>query len=135
MAVLGSDIGGVWDITSTLAVVTGRRALAEQVLRRWTTPRGGLFYNPRYGYDVMSEIGATTPQHVIEQKLIEQARAEEEVRSVRVKVTKTNETLRVEGLIQDSDGPFKLTLTASKLTAQALLDGTLFAQLKTQEAA
>ena len=84
MATLGSDIAGVFDVDAQLSVASGRTALAEAVLRRWTTPTGSLLGSPRYGYDVHGLIGSSESSSAVEQKLTEQALAEEEIRDARV---------------------------------------------------
>lgn len=130
MATLGSDIAGVFDVDAQLSVASGRTALAEAVLRRWTTPTGALLGSPRYGYDVHGLIGSSELASVAEQKLTEQALAEEEIRDARVTVQFNAQTseLTVTGMLVDSDGPFELTLQASgpELTLAAFIDGVLF---------
>lgn len=123
---LGSDIGGVRATTSSLSIVTGRNALAHAILRRLTTPRGGLFYDPEYGYDVLNAIGATLNGTVgqIEQGVLEQITAEEEVETASVRVTFLAGVLRVVMRVVDGDGPFDLTMTVDQLTIAALVDGT-----------
>jgi phage baseplate assembly protein W len=128
MAELGSDIAGVFDVDATLSVATGRRALAQAILRRLTTPRGGLIDSPAYGYDVTALIGSAVPPSIVEQRVLEQVVAEQEVKDARCTVTFTRDTLTVDIQVEEGDGPFSLTLTASELTIQAFLDGTLFAE-------
>lgn len=128
MADLGSDIAGVFDIDPALSVVTGRTALAQAVLRRLTTPRGGLIGSPTYGYDVAALIGSTVPPSIVEQRVLEQCLLEEEIVDARCTVTLVAGVLTVTLALQDGDGPFALVLSASELTTEAFLDGVLFAQ-------
>jgi phage baseplate assembly protein W len=56
MADLGTDLGCVSDLTSTMSLVSGRRALGEACARRLQTPRGRLIKHPNYGYDLTGEL-------------------------------------------------------------------------------
>lgn len=129
MSDLGSDIAGVFDVDATLSLVTGRPALAQAILRRLTTTRGGLLGAPTYGYDLLALIGSTVPASVVEQRVLEQVLAEEEVEDARCTATFAGGTLLVEIFVEDADGPFTLTLSATELKASAFLDGVLFDEL------
>jgi len=125
---LGSDIGGVTSIDYALSTVSGRQALAEAILRRLTTRRGGLFYAPSYGYDVIGLIGSTVSASEVEQRVLEQVLLEEEVEDAACTVTFADvggtRSVAIDIQVTDAQGPFNLTLTASELTIAALLDGT-----------
>lgn len=60
----GRDLSCVGDIDPRLAEVTGARAIAESLARRFTCPRGGLIDDPDYGYDLRAHLnrGATTAE-------------------------------------------------------------------------
>lgn len=120
---LGSDIGGVTSIDYALSTVSGRLALAQAILRRLTTPRGGLVGAPSYGYDVATLLGSTVPASIIEQRVLEQVLLEEEVEDAGCTVTVDAGSLSVDVAVVDADGPFDLTLAASELTVSALIDG------------
>jgi hypothetical protein len=128
VAELGSDIAGVFDIGPTLGTVTGRQALAEAILRRLAQPRGSLIGDETYGYLLLGTIGSAVIPSRVEQLVLEQVTAEEEVEDARCEVTFNGETsvLTVSIEIEDGDGPFTLTVTSSALRIQALLDGYLF---------
>lgn len=119
----GTDLSGITSLDWTLSTVGGRRALAHAILRRLTTPRGGLFYAPTYGYNVAELIGSTVPASVVEQRVLEQVLAEEEVEDARCTVTLTGTTLRIEIHVAAADGPFDLVLTQDELTLEAFFDG------------
>ena len=125
---LASDIGGVTSVDYALSTVSGRQALAEAILRRLTTRRGGLFYAPSYGFDVLGLIGSTVSASEVEQRVLEQALLEEEVEDATCTVTFADvgatRSITVELNITDAEGPFDLTLSASELTISALLGGT-----------
>lgn len=123
MAELGSDIGGITAISWTLATVEGKLALAHAILRRLTTPRGGLIGDSSYGYAVQSTIGSTVPVSVVEQRVLEQVLAEEEVEDATVDVALLDGKLTVQLSVESAEGPFDLTITATALTTEAFLDG------------
>lgn len=122
---LGSDIAGVTDLDAALSTVSGRVALAQRILRRLTTPRGGLVGSATYGYDLTALVGSTVPASVVEQRVLEQALLEEEVEDAQAETISVDSTgeMTVELRVVDADGPFELVLTASELTVSALIDG------------
>ena len=126
---LGSDIAGVISIDYTLSVVDGKLALAHALLRRITTPRGGLIGDSTYGYNVHDLIGSAVPVSVIEQRVLEQMLAEEQVDDARCTVTRSSDKIRIEINIVLSDASsFDLVLTDDTLTVEAFLDGQLILQ-------
>ncbi len=46
------DVSTFPDLDSSFTLITGRRVIAEAILRRLLTPRGGLAYDPDFGLDV-----------------------------------------------------------------------------------
>jgi len=125
---LASDIGGVTSIDYALSTVSGRQALAEAILRRLTTRRGGLFYAPSYGYAIVEIIGSSVSASEIEQRVVEQCLLEEEVEDATCTATFTDaggtRSVAIDIKATDAKGPFDLTLNASELTISALLEGT-----------
>lgn len=125
---LASDIGGVTSLDYALSTVSGRQALAEAILRRLTTRRGGLFYAPSYGFDVIGLIGSTVSASEIEQRALEQVLLEEEVEDATCTVALADvgavRSITITINVTDAQGPFDLTLSASELTISALLGGT-----------
>ena len=127
---LGSDLAGVMSIDYALSTVSGRLALGQAILRRLTTPRGGLLGNPAYGYSVHELIGSTVPESVIEHRVLEQVRSEEEVEDARCTVRMESGIIHIDITVEDSDGPFELTIAASELTFDAFLDSEqIFSQV------
>lgn len=120
---LGTDIAGSTSLDYALSVVDGNTALAHRILRRLTTPRGGLFYAPDYGYNVADLIGSTVPPGVVEQRVVEQMLAEEEVEDADCEAVFATGELTLTMRVVVADGPFALVLTADDLTISALVDG------------
>lgn len=120
---LGSDLAGVTSLDFALTTSTGRRALADAILRRLTQVRGGLVGSPAYGFDVTALIGSTVPEQLIEQRVLEQVLEEEEVEDASCTAVLAHAQLRIEISVIEADGPFELTLTADELTLEAFVDG------------
>lgn len=123
MAVHGSDFAGITDIDKNLSVTAGRFATAQAIARRWMTPRGTLFYDPNYGGGLLTFLNApTTPTDQISHVLEAQALLDERILDATVDVTFESETgkLTIRGQLEEDDGPFALTLTASAMAS----DGT-----------
>lgn len=121
---LGSDFSGVFDLTPTLETVEGRQALAQAILGRLVTPRGGLPEDPSYGFDLRNVIGSVTPVTLIEQRVIEQVLDEEEVEEASCTVIRSGDRITVVLRVVDGEGPFALTVVADALTVDLLLGET-----------
>jgi hypothetical protein len=123
---LASDFAGVLDVDWALSTADGFTALGQQILRRLTTPLGGLENDPTYGFDIRDLVGATLSASVIEQRVLEQVQAEEEVQRCAVRVTQNADSIVIEIRVQAISGTGLLTLNQGALTMQALLDGNVF---------
>ena len=127
MAELGSDFSGVSDLDWALSTATGRTALAQAILRRLRTRPGELVTDTTYGFCVRDQIGTTPNVVAVSQGVLDQVVAEEEVQDADVDTTySNNNTLHVKIYVVDSAGPFELTLTATELTTEALINNSLF---------
>ena len=136
---LGSDLAGVNDLTSQMAEVSGRVALAQSLARRLITPRGNLIYDVNYGYDLNQWINADVGQSDVsqiqgyvqqemlkDQRVISAQVSAQYVGPDQVTVAQTaivaNPNPYPTGVlvfniaIQDGTGPFVLTATVSSLT-------------------
>jgi phage baseplate assembly protein W len=123
MSDLGIDLVSSPDLDFRL--VTGERALAEALLRRLSTPRGGLFSEPAYGYDLrmllneaMSEVELARAQMAIEAEI----QKDERVTSVdtRLDFDAQRERLRLTAAVTTSDGPFQLILGVDRVTVELM---------------
>lgn len=117
-------IAGINSVDYALTRVFGRTAHAHALLRRLSTQRGGLIASPTYGYDLRNSIGATTPTHIVSQRVREQCLLDERTDDVLVTVTDAGETRAVKIDVKSSEGPFTLTITSNEqLTYQLFVDG------------
>jgi hypothetical protein len=113
------------DLDPYFRPLTGPRAVAEAVVRRWTTPTGGLFFDPSFGVDVREHLSrATTPggSYTLSSQLAAQAEEDERVQSATVTVAFDVQTrqLRVRAEIRTAQGPFTLVVSVDHLTVELL---------------
>ncbi len=126
---LGTDVSTFPDLDRGFSLITGRRAVAEAVARRWITPRGSLPWAPGVGEDVRQYLSARVdgPRlRALEAALQAQAEGEERVASAAVTVAWSGTAgalaLRVRGVLVLVDGgdPLDLVLTVDQLEGVAL---------------
>lgn len=121
MASLGTDISGVSDLTPSLEVVSGRRALIEAIARRLITPRGGLFYDQGYGYDVRQYLsGITASPSAIAAGIVAECEKDERVDQASAAVSFIGTSLVANIAIADGGGPFSFVLSVSQVTVEIL---------------
>ena len=120
---LGTDFAGGLDLDPALSTQSDRRALADAIVRRLTTPRGGLPDHPQYGFDVSSLIGRTLERNRIAQRVLAQVRAEEEVQEAALNLTQSPDgtIITLELRVVDGAGPFPLAVSVSDLEVSAII--------------
>ncbi|MEN6535509.1 MAG: hypothetical protein ABFD89_17730 [Bryobacteraceae bacterium] len=117
---LGSDFFCDGDLTPGLEVVTGRLCLAQALIRRlW----GPLFYDPNYGFDLREMINSCADSTwEVESRIRDEFLKDERAESVQCSATFDSDanTLRVNCVIEDADGPFTLVVGADALKIEML---------------
>jgi hypothetical protein len=116
------------ELTSPSIMVTGFRIIAEAIIRRWSTPRGGLLEDPSYGYDLTDAIGDDIgPADLarMSQGAAEEAQKDERVRNcyVTMGVLASGDgtgILSVQARVETSAGPFALVAAVSQVTVTLL---------------
>jgi len=127
---VGVDIDCITDITPQFKLAYGLRNLANALLRRLITPRGGLFYDPDYGLDLRDYLnaGLTDGQIVnLAGAVGLELEKDERVSSAEVAMTFTpsSMTLRLRCKVEVVDvGQMSLLLEIGQVTA-AVLDASL----------
>lgn len=121
----GVDVDCVEDLDPAFGLVSGNKAVAQALLRRFSTPRGGLFYDRTYGYDLRAFCNADLHAHelfAIAASVEAEAERDERVSSARADVTFDAPTgrLRVSLRVVGSEGPFALVLDVSAVTVELL---------------
>lgn len=119
----GTDIYQLDDVSSSFALVSGTTALAQALYRRLTTPRGGLFYDPNYGFDVrlllnasLSDAGYAAIVGMIEAE----CEKDERVYTARCLLDRTPSAATLTLTITTQTGPFTLTLAVGDVTVELL---------------
>lgn len=140
---LGTDLSGVSDLTPHMGESSGQQCLAEALARRLLTPRGALFYDQLYGYDLTSLVNADLSpsdlarisasieeefrkdERVVSATVTTQFVGTDQVEAARAGVVSnpapgTQGVLVVTALVNDGQGPFSLTVAATAVTVQLL---------------
>ena len=122
---LGVDILALDDLDPSFALVSGEPMLARAIARRLTTPRGGLFYDPDYGYDVRALLlDGLTPAKLASARASIAAEVEKDERVASAAVTFTHDTtaerLTITIEIETDEGPFDLVLSVDAVTVDLL---------------
>lgn len=138
---LGSDLGGVYDLTPSMLEVSGRTALVQNLARRLITTRGSLIYDQNYGFDltqyVNSNLSSQDAAALVPQITAEMLKDQRvlscsvslqwvgitQVQAALIGVVSDpmpipNGALVISVQITDGTGPFSLTLSVTSVTAQ-----------------
>lgn len=116
------------DISTDFQVVSGRTALAQALLRRWTTDRGQLIDDPNYGDNLENYIN--DDMSIADIAKAQQAAVNEALKDERVvdctSIASFDDSgvLTLEFTITDGDGPFSLTLAVTDVTVDLLTVGS-----------
>jgi hypothetical protein len=122
---LGSDWLALNDLDVYGQVVSGLACLGQDLLHRFTTPRGGLFYDLSYGKDLRVYLEESlTPERIaaIPSEVSQEAEKDERVQSATTTVSYNaiTEKLTISITCTTAAGPFTLILEVSKLTVELL---------------
>lgn len=125
---LGTDVStfvGTDGLDRQFRVISGARAVAEAVARRWLTPRDSLVYAPGYGEDVRELLNGAVTQPILaafQSSLEAQALADERVEACSVQIAESGppaaRSLKITASLVTASGPFRLVLTVDQLVAQ-----------------
>lgn len=122
----GSDISTYPDLDEACAPLTGRRVVAEAILRRLSTPRGGLAFYPDDGIDLRGYLSdGVDGDSIFALKAEIEAECEKDERVVAAEATlaysPSTESLTAEVVLELFDGEvFALTLAVTSLTVELL---------------
>ncbi len=121
----GIDVYAITDHDPGVALVTGKRAVAQALARRLGTPRGGLFYDPEYGFDLRmfaNSSFSSALQFQVQAGIEAEAVKDDRVISCASTVVYDSalETLRVTIEAISDFGPFRLVLDVSAVTVTVL---------------
>jgi hypothetical protein len=123
-AYFGTDVS-VFSGDLSFTPVTGFQNLAQAILRRWQTPRGGLFYDPNYGTDARDWVNAIVnpgDQARLAGMLEDEAEKDERVQQCTAQTSFAAATngFQINATILSSAGPFSLVANVSQMGIQLL---------------
>lgn len=121
----GTDISCVDDIDPMFGLVSGETALAQAILRRLSTPRGGLLDDPDYGYDVralLCDEVTSTRRIAAKAAIANEVEKDERVLMCSADLVFNHQAsrLRIRLAVTTARGPFRLTLDADRVTVELL---------------
>lgn len=125
---LGTDIStpidpgtGLPDLDPFFGLVDGIEGLAQALFARIVTPTGALIDDLSYGHDVRENLNDSSPSTTrIAAAVRSQWLADERVLDAQVDVTFEGETLRIEGLVESGEAPFRLVVAVGSVTSALL---------------
>ena len=140
---LGSDLSGVSDLDPTMAEVSGRLCLSQNLARRLITPRGTLIDDPNYGYDLTQYLNADIgpsdiaqiqagveaeflkDERVLDATIVAQFVGPTQVQAALTATIANPQpvplgVLIITATVTDSTGPFTLVLSVSNVTVTLL---------------
>jgi phage baseplate assembly protein W len=113
------------DLSMPSYMASGITVVAEAILRRWQTDRGGLIDDPNYGYNVFDLVNADLSPTAIDyaqQQMAAEAEKDERVQNATVSITLTVAgLLTIVATILTALGPFKLVCAVSATSVSLLL--------------
>ena len=123
MADFGIDLSSSPDLD--FGLVTGRRALAEALLRRLSTPRGSLVSDLDYGFDLrllMNEALGADDLARVQMAMEAELEKDERVGSVssRLDFDAQRERARVTVAVATAGGPFQFVLGVDRVSVELL---------------
>lgn len=124
MTDFGSDVSTFPDLDASFALRTGPHVVGEAIARRLITPRGGLFYDPQYGFDTRLLLNDAIPASrlaVIASQIEAEARKDERVSACSATVSLVAGTLAIKVALTLATGPFSFVLTVGAAANQQAL--------------
>ncbi len=122
MADFGTDLTALPELRFQLK--GGLANLGEALARRLLTPRGGLFYDPTYGWDLRRYLNEVLDEATeYEMRVLVEQELEKDPRVYRATVEGVRRDLRrihLEALVETDEGPFRLTLAVSDVSVEVL---------------
>jgi hypothetical protein len=114
----GTDILSMSDLDPSFGTVTEYALLGQDLLHRFQTDEGSLFYDPTYGYDLTTLVGETVDSRMLFRESTRiAAEAEKDERVLRAVATVTYDAGRftVALTVMTADGPYAYLFTVAKL--------------------
>lgn len=124
-ATLGLDVLCVPDLDGQLRLVGGFPLLAQDLLNRLSTPRGALFYDESYGFDVPGLLNADLDERDVPRiaaEIVAQCLLDDRVADVSADVVlyRLENRLRITLQGEAAEGPFWFVLGVSEMTVDLL---------------
>ncbi len=116
----GSDFSCITDLDAKLSTVSGPLVVGQAILRRYITPRGGLWYDPEYGTDLRQFLNGARSRFAVARACELEALKDDRVQQASAEVEITRDTMTIVVRLTLADGPFALTVSVSSLTVEMI---------------
>lgn len=125
MADLGATISCLGDLDPMFRMVSGRKALAQEIANRLISPRGSYLPDPSYGFDVRAFLNeSVSPREVfaIESGIEAEALKDERIEDADATVTfdEAAGSVRIDLRLTDAEGPFDLVIAIDAVNLEIL---------------
>lgn len=122
---LGTDIDGIFDTGAMLSLASDLKNIGNAICRRLITPRGSLFYDLGYGFDVRSFLNmGFTPDKLatLQSQITDEVEKDERIQSadVTVDINISAMTMAITIVAEIAERSYVLILSVDKLTAKLL---------------
>jgi hypothetical protein len=121
----GSDFSLLTDVGPAMRFLEGEeneeRAFLEALVRRLSTPRGGLFYDDDYGLDLRAFLNSNVSPNQIAYQVENELRKDERVEDCTAEATvQSDGTILLEIEVKAGEEPFDLTVLVNEVTVTML---------------
>lgn len=124
MTDFGTDIATIGGLGKKFRLVDGLTNYAQAIVRRLSTPRGGLFYAPDYGYDVrefLNETDSAEARFSLEVNAAAECEKDPRTLSADAELTEVGDgDFRLRLALETTEGPVALVLNVERLTVEVL---------------
>lgn len=106
----GQTWGGVTDLTMPSVMVSANVAIAQMLLKRFTTPRGRCIVDPNFGLDLTMYISKTMSAaqlSSLQKQCNAEATKDERVSSAAISLQFLAGAITISGTVQTGNGPFQ----------------------------
>ena len=118
----GVDVGAVTDTSPDWRLVAGLANLGQALVRRLSTPRGGLHYDPDYGLDLREFVESDAELATLAAQIETELEKDERVQAASATVVAIPEAGRLIITVVGTTavGPFRLVVEATAVTVALL---------------
>lgn len=124
----GTDVAAREDLDPSFALLSGRQVLIDALRWRYSTPRGGLFYDDDYGLDLRAYVNESFTEadgFALRQDIVAEALKDPRVESASAVVVfdRQARSLTVTITVTDGAGAFAVVFSVTSAAVRLLVNG------------